>query len=196
METLVKTIQVIHIDAENRRIGMKEIPSGDYSELGVAGENDDFSFIVREVKDHADVIYGQHVNSPYGFRIWHNGKQYCISGNAYIHGQKLIGGDLGDKEISTLLPVDYVVKGTGPVPGKMVVQFIGPAAGRTPGVQEELDELRELRNMAISGMVVYAKDRGYNDLERAIYALTDMIHRIDLLSDKEVRPYERDNEER
>src|SRR5690606_16324087 len=187
---------VIHVDAENRRICMKEIPSGDYSELGVAGENDDFSFIVREVKDHADVIYGQHLNSPYGFRIWHNGEEYVINGSAYIHGQKVIGGNLGDDEISTLLPVDYVVKGTGPVPGKMVVQFIGPATGRTPGVQEELDELRELRNMAISGMATAAKDGGYKDLERAIYALTDMIHPIDKLADEEVRPYERDNEER
>lgn len=193
METLVKTIQVIHIDAENRRICMKEI--GHYSELGLAEENDCFSFIVREVKDHADVIYGQHVNSPYGFRIWHNGKQYVINGSAYIHGQKVIGGNLGDDEISTLLPVDYVIKGTGPVPGKMVVQFIGPDAGRNPAVQEQLDELRDLRNMAISGMATAAKDGGYKDLERAIYALTDMIHRIDLLSDKEVRPYERDNEE-
>ena len=195
METLVKTIQVIHIDAQKRRICMKEIPYGDHSELGLAGENDYFSVTVREVKDHADVIYGQHVNSPYGFRIWHNGEQYVINGSAYIHGQKVIGGNLGDDEISTLLPVDYVIKGTGPVPGKMVVQFIGPATERNPAVQEQLDELRDLRNMAISGMATAAKDGGYKDLERAIYALTDMIHRIDLLSDEEVRPYEQDNEE-
>src|SRR5690606_18949321 len=132
METLTETIDVIHIDAENRTIKMKSI-SKDASmycdELGLSRINDDESSLtIRRHAGKADSFAGQLLPVPHGFILYLRGETYVVNGSGYIHAQEVLPNtDLGDEDISTTLPLDYVIEGHGPVEGKMVVQFFAPA---------------------------------------------------------------------
>src|SRR5690606_27255967 len=128
METLTETIDVIHINAENRTIKMKSIskdgPHGD--ELGLSRVNEDeSSFSIRRHAGKADIFVGQFVPVPHGFALYWNGETYFVNGSAYIHGKEILPNtDLVDEDISTTLPIDYVIEGSGPIRGKLVIQWI------------------------------------------------------------------------
>src|SRR5690606_10978013 len=75
----------------------------------------------------ADIFAGQLLPVPHGFILYLRGETYVVNGSGYIHAQEVLPNtDLGDEDISTTLPLDYVIEGHGPVEGKMVVQFFAP----------------------------------------------------------------------
>lgn len=198
-ETRTREVEVIHIDAKHRRIQMKSVLKEEdiiekYDrQLGLSRINEDqSSFTIRQKGSKADVFQGQLLPVPYGFILYHNGETYIVNGSAYIEAMdNLPNGDLGGESLSTTLPLDYVVEGTGPVEGKMVVQWTAEYGTRL--MAEDVDKCFYAHGNRIDDITLassyqhmlseFYATMSYYNAERASYWSASFMNICELIKD-------------